>query len=181
MTPMSPTESHDFDWSEQLLSWLDGDLDAAAAAAFTAHSAGCPRCQQQLRTLAALDVKLQAALPRISLDENFDHAVYARIDAMDESQRRAARQRAEQELQDNLRSLSSSWRRTLGLVIPGVIAGIALALALTGFLNDAGVAQATAQGAQGLGSALAGTLPLLLTGLVGATIGGIVARWLIAE
>lgn len=181
MTPMSSTESHDFDWSEPLLSWLDGDLEAAGAAAFEAHSAGCPRCQQQLQALAALDAKLRTALPSISLDGNFDHALYARIDATDESPRRDARQRAEQELQENLRSLSRSWRRTLGLVIPGAIAGIALAFALTGFLTDTGVTQATTQSAQGLGSALAGMLPLLLTGLVGATTGGIVARWLMAE
>ena len=178
---MSTRDDHDLKWNEQLLSWLDGDLDAAAAAAFRAHSASCRRCRQQLQALAQLDKSLATALPRIALNAEFDRRVLARIDSIDDGKRAAARQRAEQELQDNLRSLSRNWRRTLGLVIPGVIAGIALAFALTGWFNDTGITQAVAaESASELGRSTSGLVQMLLTGIVGAGIGLAVARWLAA-
>lgn len=177
----SNRDDHDLNWNERLLRWLDGDLDAAAAATFQAHNASCPLCQQQLQALARLDKSLATALPRIALNDAFDRRLLASIDAMDDSERAAARQRAEQELQDNLRSLARHWRRTLGLVIPGVIAGIALAFALTGWFNDTGITQAVAaQSASELGRGTAGLVQMLLTGIVGAGIGLAVARWLAA-
>ena len=181
MATPNQADDHDLQWGEPLLSWLDGDLDAAGAAAFQAHSASCPQCQQQLQSLVRLDESLQAALPPIALDASFDRRLLARIDAMNDSERTAARQRAEQELQENLRSLARGWRRTLGLVVPGVVAGIALAFALTGWFSDAGVTQAVVtQSTDQLGQGVSTLARMLVTGSIGAAIGWVVARWLSA-
>ena len=51
---------------------------------------------------------------------------------IDESQRAEARRRLEQELQQNLQALARGWRRALLFIVPGVIAGIALASASRG-------------------------------------------------
>lgn len=172
---------HDLEWNERLLTWLDGDLASADGTAFEAHSATCARCQQQLLALARLDESLTAALPPIALDDAFDRRLMARINAMNDDERAAARARAEQELQDNLRSLSRNWRRSAALVIPGVIAGIALAFALTACLSALGVTQAVATetvGALGLGSDVSAVIQMLLTAVVGAAIGLAVANWL---
>ena len=48
-------------------------------------------------------------------------------------------QRIEQELQQNLQALARGWRRALLFIVPGVIAGVALAFALAWWLTDAGV------------------------------------------
>jgi anti-sigma factor RsiW len=175
------TEDHDLQWSNPLLDWLDGDLDAAEAAAFVAHSAGCAICQQQLQDLARLDESMRAALPPIALDAAFDRRIFSQIEAIDESQRAAARRRAEEELQENLQSLSRGWRRTLGLVIPGVIAGIALAFALAGWFDDTGVTQSlVTESAIKLGSGMSSMVHMVLTATIGAGIGLVVARWLAA-
>jgi anti-sigma factor RsiW len=186
---MSATEDHDALWSDRLLAWVDGDLDAADAAQFEAHRAGCALCERQLRDLAQLDVSLRAALPPIALDESFDKRLFARIDTLDENQRTAARQRAEQEFQQNLQGLARGWKRTLGLVIPGVICGIALAFAVTGWFHGVGVTQnlvvegtRSVMGIDGMSTASSGDmatlLRLALTTVLGAGIGTLVARWL---
>lgn len=178
---MPSTEDHDLQWSDRLLDWLDGDVDAAEAAAFAAHSADCAICQQQLRDLARLDASMRAALPPIALDDSFDRRIFAHIDAVDETQRASARRRAEQELQENLQSLSRGWRRTLGLVIPGVIAGVALAFALTACFDGTGAMQAlVSESASELGRGMSSLVHLVLTATIGAGIGLVVARWLAA-
>jgi anti-sigma factor RsiW len=189
---MSATADHDERWSDRLLDWVDGDRDPADAAQFEAHRAGCTSCQERLRELAELDASLRAALPSVSLDAAFDEGIFARIDAMDENQRVAARRRAEQEFRENLQSLSRDWKRTLGFVIPGVVAGIALAFALTGWFGDTGVTQAVvAESSQGfmridglrdvLGGDIGAMVRMVLTATLGAGIGLIVARWLAAS
>lgn len=187
---MSATEDHDELWSDRLLDWLEGDLNAADATSFDAHRAGCAICKQQLHDLAQLDGSLRAALPPIALDESFDRRLFARIDAMDEGQRVAARQRAEREFQQNLRALAVGWKRTLGFVIPGVVGGVALALAVTGWFDSSGVTQTlsieTTQSLMnlgGIGAAFGGDMAamvrLSLTAALGAGIGLLVARWLV--
>jgi anti-sigma factor RsiW len=182
--------NHDELWSDHLLEWVEGDLNAADAARFEAHRAGCTICQQQLHDLAQLDVSLRAALPPLALDDSFDQRLFARIDAMDDNQRVAARQRAEREFQQNLQSLALGWRRTLGFVIPGVACGIALAFAVIGWFDSNGVTQAVAiestQGIMsidGMSAALSGDIAavmrLSLTAVLGAGIGLLVARWLV--
>lgn len=183
-------QDHDELWSDRLLDRVEGDLNAADAARFDAHRAGCAICRQQLHDLAQLDVSLRAALPPIALDESFDRRLFARIDAVDDSQRVAARQRAERDFRQNLQSLALGWKRTLAFVIPGVACGIALAFAVTGWFDGTGVTQAVAiestQGVMSIGgmnAAFAGDIAALmrlsLTAALGAGIGLLVARWLV--
>ena len=101
---------HALEWNDRLQDWLDGDLADADIAVFTAHLADCPLCQQQLADFEQLENTLQAQSPRLSLDEAFDARLFAQIDAMDETQRAAARQKIEQELQNDLRELTRSWQ-----------------------------------------------------------------------
>lgn len=182
-------QDHDELWSSRLLDWVEGELDAAEAAQFEAHRVGCAICEQQLHDLAQLDISLRGALPPLALDESFDRRLFALIDTMDEGQRVAARQRAEREFQQNLQSLARGWKHTLGLVIPGVVCGIALVLAVTGWFDSTGVAHTVVmEGTQrfmsieGMSTAfrgdVAGMVQLSLTAALGAGIGLLVARWL---
>ena len=123
------TREHQLAWNDRLQDWLDGDLDAADAAALQAHMADCALCRARAAELQELDGKLRSAAPRLALDDAFDAKIFAQIDAIDDSQRAAARHRLEQELQQNLQTLARGWRRALLFVVPGVIAGVALALA----------------------------------------------------
>ena len=173
------TTPHDIEWNDRLQDWLDGDLDAADAAALQAHMAGCAACRARADELQALDRSLRSAAPRLALDDAFDAALFAQIDAVDESKRAEARQRIEQELQQNLQALARGWRRALLFIIPGVIAGVALAFALTWWMNDAGVMRALiAQSAAEFGPGNSGQVQLIATTLLGAALGGLIARWL---
>jgi anti-sigma factor RsiW len=173
------TTPHDIEWNDRLQDWLDGDLDAADAATLQAHMAGCAACRARADELQALDRSLRSAAPRLALDDAFDAALFAQIDAVDESKRAEARQRIEQELQQNLQALARGWRRALLFIIPGVIAGVALAFALTWWMNDAGVMRALiAQSAAEFGPGNSGQVQLIATTLLGAALGGLIARWL---
>jgi anti-sigma factor RsiW len=173
------TTPHDIEWNDRLQDWLDGDLDAADAVALQAHMAGCAACRARADELQALDRSLRSAAPRLALDDAFDAALFAQIDAVDESKRAEARQRIEQELQQNLQALARGWRRALLFIIPGVIAGVALAFALTWWMNDAGVMRALiAQSAAEFGPGNSGQVQLIATTLLGAALGGLIARWL---
>jgi hypothetical protein len=44
--------------SRHVQSWIDGDLSAAAASAFTAHLKGCPICAREVRAYRALFLSL---------------------------------------------------------------------------------------------------------------------------
>ena len=125
-----------------------------------------------------LDEALGRAAPRIALDASFDRVCSRRVDAIDESQKAAARRRVEEELHENLRALSRGWRRTLAFVLPGVIAGIALAFTLTGYFLSADATQPLVEGAENLARGNAGLVHLLITTILGASIGAGVARWL---
>jgi anti-sigma factor RsiW len=162
-----------------LQDWLDGDLDAAGEAALQAHLADCAMCRARADELQALDQSLQLASPRLALDETFDAKIFGQIAAMDDSQRAAQRQRLEQELQQNLQALKRGWRRALLFIVPGVIAGVALAFALAWWLNDAGLMHTLiVQGAAELGSTNSGQVQVIVMTLLGAGLGGTLARWL---
>lgn len=168
---------HQLEWNDRLQDWLDGDIEDVDGVSVEAHLPGCGICQQQLAALAALDKELLSATPAPGLSAGFDQRLFAQIDAIDETQRAAARRRAEQELQENLRALSRGWRRTLAFIIPGVAGGITLALALASYLDSSGVAgQIAAEGAQLGGNAT--TIQTLLIAVMGAGIGGLMAGWM---
>lgn len=175
---MTPEQEHTLLWNDRLQDWLDGDVDRSDGPAFESHLAHCDLCQQRLAEFEDLDEALQRAAPPIALDESFDRRLFAQIDTVDEAQRAAARQRVEQELHENLRTLSRSWRRTLAFVVPGVIAGIALAFALTGYFLSADATQSLIAGAENLSRGHSGLIDIILTTTLGAAIGAGVARWL---
>lgn len=177
---MTPEQEHTLLWNDRLQDWLDGDVDPADGAALESHLADCDLCQQRMAELEQLDEALRRASPPIELDESFDRRLFAQIDTIDETQRAAARQRVEQELHENLRALSRSWRRTLAFVVPGVVAGIALAFALTGYFLSAEATQTLVAGAENLARDNFGLIDALSTTLLGAAIGAGVARWLAA-
>ena len=176
--PVDAREHH-LEWNDRLQDWLDGDLDAADAAALQAHMADCVTCRARADELQALDRSLRSASARLALGEAFDAKIFAQLDSIDDSQRAEARRRIEQELQQNLQALARGWRRAFLFVVPGVIAGVALAFALTWWLADAGVMHTLiAQSAAEFGSDNSGQVRLIATTLLGAGLGGMIARWL---
>ncbi|HEY4367789.1 MAG TPA: zf-HC2 domain-containing protein [Steroidobacteraceae bacterium] len=179
MTLLTPQQDHDLSWNDRLQDWLDGDLPCAEVAEFEAHLAGCVDCQQMLGELQRLDASLQAAAPEIQLDQGFDERLFAQIDTIDETQRARARTQAEQEFQNNLRSLAHGWHRTLGFVLPGIVGGIALAFAITAWFDGSGLTgTVVAESAGELGRFGASYTHVILTTIIGAGIGAGLARWL---
>ncbi len=172
------TTPHDIEWNDRLQDFLDGDIDAADAAALQAHMANCADCRARADELRALDFSLSSAAPRLALDAAFDAKLFAQIDAIDDSKRAEARQRIEQELQQNLQTLARGWRRALLVIVPGVIAGVALAFALTWWLSDAEVMRTLiVQSAAEFGTNNSGAVRLIVTTLLGAGLGAVIARW----
>lgn len=177
--PTRHSEQHSQQWNERLQDWLDGELNAADNAAFEAHLAGCAACQRALAEMEELDAALTEATPPLQLNGAFDQTLFARIDAIDDSQRAEARRRLEQEWQQQMQALSRNWRRTLAFVIPGIIASIVLAFALMTWLDSSGVTNnLVAQGAAELGARSIDFLRIGITTMTGAALGMLVAPWL---
>ena len=172
-------DDHSLVWGERLQDRFDGDVTEAERRDVDAHVADCEFCQAQLADFEALDRALLTASPRLSLDAAFDARLLREIDAIDDQQRMRSRQRFEQEVQENLRTLSRRWRQSLAFVVPGVIAGIALTFALIGWLDRSGVTRSLAlesAGAFGPHSAL--YVHAVIIAVLGGGIGLTVARWL---
>jgi anti-sigma factor RsiW len=174
----SAAVEHQLEWNDRLQDWLDGDLSAADEAALQAHMTDCALCRARADELRELDFNLSAAAPRLALDDAFDARLFAQIDAIDDSKRAAARQRMEQELQQNLQALARGWRRSLLVIGTGAIAGIAMAFGLASWLNDAGVMHTLVVESARLGSDNSGSVHLIATTVLGACLGGAIARWL---
>jgi anti-sigma factor RsiW len=166
-------------WDDALQDWLDGELNDADSAAFEAHLAACGLCQRSLPEFEELDEALVEAAPPPQLSSDFDQNLLARIDAIDESKRLEARRRLELEWQQQMQSLSRNWHRTLAFVIPGIIGGIVLAVALMSWLDSSGItSNLVAQGAAELGGRSVDYLRLGITAVVGGAFGMVVAPWL---
>ena len=166
-------------WDDALQDWLDGELNDADSAAFEAHLAGCGLCQRSLPEFEELDEALIEASPPLQLSAAFDQNLFARIDAIDENKRLEARRRLELEWQQQMQSLTRNWRRTLAFVIPGIIGGIVLAVALMSWLDSSGITNnLVAQGAAELGGRSIDYLRLGITAVVGGAFGMVVAPWL---
>lgn len=174
----SAARDHHLEWNDRLQEWLDGDLSAADEAALQAHMAGCALCRARADELRELDFSLSTAAPRLALDAAFDARLFAQIDAIDDSKRAEARQRMERELQQNLQALARGWRRSLLVIAAGAIAGVAMALGLASWLNDAAVMHTLVAESARLGSENSGSVHLIVTTLLGASLGGAIARWL---
>ena len=177
-TPAQIVLEHHLEWNDRLQDWLDGDVDPSDGSVFETHLTDCELCQQRVAELQKLDAALIAGAPALALDSSFNARLFAQIDSVDEAQRAAARARVEQELQENLRALSRSWRRMLAFVIPGIVGGIALAFAIVGSFDASGITGKLAvEGASTLGGTAA-LAHAALTGLLGAAVGGLMAGWL---
>lgn len=171
--------AHSEEWDARLQEWLDGELNAGETAAFEAHLADCKSCQQTLEALEKLDTALVEATSPLQLDKSFDQRLFAQIDAIDDSKRIEARRRLEQEWQQQMSALSRNWKRTLAFLIPGVIAGIALAFALLAWFDSSGITNnLVAQGTAELGSGSSDLLRIGITAVIGAASGMLVAPWL---
>lgn len=178
---------HDLEWSERLLDWLDDDLPSSERAAFEAHLSGCAECQSQIESLERLDAQLTAAVPTLALGEAFDTRVLAQIHSIDEAQRAAAQVRIKHEFDTSVQLLTQRWRRTWQLLIPSVVGGIALAFAISAWLDVSQLTQwvvdesarwAVSENLNVLGHGIASGVRLGLTGLIGAAVGLGLARWL---
>jgi anti-sigma factor RsiW len=173
---------HDFEWNDRLQDLVDGDLSPEEHAAIEAHVESCAVCANQLAALRALDAELREATPRLALDAAFDERLFARIDSADEARLAKERQRLKDELESDLANLTREWRRTLAIIVPSVLAGIALAFGLAEYFGTAEWMQSlTAQSAGEIGTANAAYLHIVLTSAFGAAVGYTVARWLAPE
>lgn len=175
---MNDIEHHDSTWTDRLLDLLDGDVDASERSAIESHVATCTRCRAHYARLKQLDAKLAVSLDAPRLDPSFDRQVFARIEALDARQRDLARRQADREFQQNLQLLARRWRRGVVYLIGGAVAGIALAFALLSWAEAAGVADRVLGSMDGFGSENVDVLRTLLTGMIGAAIGGGISRWL---
>ena len=63
---------------ENLVAYLDGELDAATREALSAHLAGCESCRAQVSRQRQLDGAL-AALPRLEPSPGFEARFWARL------------------------------------------------------------------------------------------------------
>jgi hypothetical protein len=175
---MSDIEHHDFEWSDRLQDLIDADAVGSARAATEAHIASCKRCRSQFTRLKKLDALLQASVDRPGPGASFDSQVFARINAFDAQARETARRRADRELKDNLAMLSNDWRRRFFGVVGGATAGAALVVALMGWMNQTGVANALVGAASNsVGGGHIGTLHTFVMLAIGATVGAAVSRW----
>lgn len=166
-------------WQDSLQDWLDGELNPADSARFEAHLADCADCQSSLTEFEQLDEALIEAAPPLQLNAAFDQNLFSQIDAIDESKRLEARRRLEQEWQQQMQALARNWRRTLAFVIPGIIGGIVLAVALMSWLDSSGITNnLVAQGAAEFGGRSVDYLRLGITAVVGGAFGMLVAPWL---
>lgn len=175
--------SHQLEWNDRLQDWLDGECAAAEATEVQAHLAECSECRAYLQQLQSLDGALHESLSAPALNAAYDARLFAQIEAIDESGREEARRQAEADLERSLKALSGSWRRALLLVVPGIIAGLAMAFALSSWIESTGWAHAllmagAAAQETGTSSGLSQTLQLAAIAAFGGVIGLILARWL---
>lgn len=179
---MNEIAQHDSEWNDRLQDLLDGDLSHGERAAVDAHLAGCTRCRSQFARLKRMDSMLRMQTEAPAPHAAFDQQLFARIHAMDARDTERARRRMEGELQQNLRSLSRSWRRNWISMLAGAAAGIASAFALLSWIDTAGIASAVAGAARSTtGFGTVGLLNTIIMMFVGAVIGAGVARWLVAN
>ena len=131
---MTTPHAH-LEWNDRLQDWLDGDLDAADTAALQAHMADCAACRARADELQAARSQpaQRGPAPGAGRCVRREALRADRRDRRDEARRSAPR--IEQELQQNLQALARGWRRALLFIVPGVIAGVALAFALAWWLD----------------------------------------------
>jgi anti-sigma factor RsiW len=171
---------HGPDWSQRLEEWRDGLADAAESAAIETHLASCTECQDYLEALNQIDAALSTKLQVAALSADFDSKIWSRIDASNDIQRALAKQRAQEDLQQQLAALNAGWKRKVLLMIPGLVAGIALAVWVGSLLTGTGLmASFATMLQQSLGPSMGQLIQTLATGFLGGAIGLAMSQWVV--
>jgi anti-sigma factor RsiW len=77
--PAEQDSQHLMEWDPRLWDWVDGIAEPMKQAVVAQHLEYCECCQQRLLGLQELNRRLHAALPRLSLDSNFDQKVLSQL------------------------------------------------------------------------------------------------------
>jgi anti-sigma factor RsiW len=181
MTSSSISHSpHGPDWDQRLEDWRDGLADAAESQTIERHVASCSDCQDYLEALHHIDGALSSTLLTPTLSPEFDSKLWSRIDSGDNIQRVLAKQRAQEELQQQLAALNAGWRRKVALMIPGILGGIALAFLFASFVSGSALMTSFANALQqNLGTSMAQLVQTVVTGFLGGAIGLAMTHWVV--
>lgn len=174
---MHELEHHDEAWNDRLQDLLDGDVSRAERADIESHVATCPRCRLRFVQLKRLDGKLAAHLGAPRLDAAFDRQVLARINALDARKCEQARRQADREFREHMQALTRAWRWGMACLAAGVVAAIALILAIITWSERVDIASRLAALVNDIGLSTIGPLHTVLTLLIAAAVGGGVAKW----
>jgi anti-sigma factor RsiW len=99
------------DYEHDVVELLDGELAPERARVVRLHLEACPRCRSWHASIASLDARLEAALPRPALSPDFDRRLRDRIAA---ATRRAPSGAARDAADREYRSLLDGLRRRAG-------------------------------------------------------------------
>jgi hypothetical protein len=169
---------HDAEWSQRLEEWRDGLAKGLDSVAIESHVASCEQCRDYLAALDRIDVALSSTVVVPSLSADFDLGIWSRIDSGREIERALAKQRAQEELRQQLTALNAAWRRRLIWMIPGVSAGMALAFWLASLVSGADVMASFASILQQqLGPSTGQLVQTIVTGLLGGAAGFAMSQW----
>jgi anti-sigma factor RsiW len=176
----SPHSPHGADWGQRLEEWRDGLASGADATAIETHVASCDECQDYLEALEQIDAALSSTLHISALSADFDLQLWSRIGSSDDIQRTLAKQRAQEQMQQELAALTRNWRRRVALMIPGLLAGIAIAFWFASLVNgsDAMTTFATLL-QQKLGVSTGQLVQSIVTGLLGGAVGMAMSQWIV--
>ncbi|HEU4602288.1 MAG TPA: zf-HC2 domain-containing protein [Steroidobacteraceae bacterium] len=176
--PIALPTQHEAEWGQRLEEWRDGLASAAEATAIESHLAGCAECREHLDALNAIDAALSSTLSVPLLSPEFDAALWSRVDSNDAIQRTLAKQRAQEQVEQQLAALDSMWRRALVLLIPGVLAGIALAFWFVSLIEQSSLlAPLVAAVREQLGAENARLAQAIGTALLGGAAGFAMSKW----
>lgn len=179
-SPSASQFPHGGDWGQRLEEWRDGLASAADALAIETHVASCTECQDYLEALEHIDASLSSSLHVSALAADFDLKIWSRIDSSDEIHRALAKQRAQEELQQQVGALNASWRRRVLLMIPGILAGMALAFWFVSLVSESEpMATFATMLQQNLGQSAGQLVQGLVTAVLGATAGLAISQWIV--
>lgn len=180
MSTSSAQSPHGADWGQRLDEWRDGLASAAEATAIETHVARCDECQDYLEALEDIDAALSSGVHVPALSADFDMKIWSRIGSSDDIQRTLAKQRAQEEMQQQLAALNVGWRRRVMLMIPGVLAGIALAVWFGSLISGSDAMRTFATMLQqNLGASAGQLIQTIATGLLGGALGLAMSQWIV--
>ncbi|HEU4655581.1 MAG TPA: zf-HC2 domain-containing protein [Steroidobacteraceae bacterium] len=177
-SPTALPTQHEAEWAQRLEEWREGLASATEATAIESHVAGCDECRDYLDALNHIDAALGSTLSAPLLSPGFDAALWARVDSNDAIQRTLAKQRAQEQMEQQLAALDSRWRRALVLLIPGVLAGIALAFWFVSLIEQSSLLAPLLAALQDqLGAQNGRLVQAVATGMLGGAAGFAMSKW----